>query len=39
MIVFFCECENQNGKVAVAIGFAVLALISVLNTFVKKDNK
>ena len=28
-----------HGKVAVAIGFAVLALISVLNTFVKKDNK
>ena len=28
-----------NGKVAVIIGFAVLALISVLNTFAKKDNK
>ena len=28
-----------NGKIAVVIGFAVLALISVLNTFVKKDNK
>ena len=28
-----------HGKVAVAIGFTVLALISVLNTFVNKDNK
>ena len=28
-----------HGKVAVVIGFAVLAFISVLNTFVKKENR